>query len=129
MRTAEGIDPFTYSVLGRIDPDVRKSLTATQLAGIRVAISGCRPLDKHPVDVRGVIPLFFARYYFVVVIGRDRRSRTQQIESERRREGSFAGGLGMMTFIVLLLLGPAIMTGLYFLKTMLGINIYPDKHA
>jgi len=121
------MDPFTYHVMERIDPKVRASLTPAQLSAIKEAISASRPLKKHPIDIRGIIPVFFVRYYFVILSGRDRRLYTKRIEEKRRWLTSLSGGLtlfilGVVPLILILVLL------LYLIKCTCGIDIMPDIH-
>jgi hypothetical protein len=111
----------------RIDPKVRASLTPAQLSAIKEAVSGSRSSKKHSIDIRGVIPFFLVRYYFVILSGRDRRLHTKRIEEKRRWLTSLSGGLmlfilGAAPLILILLLL------LYLIKCALGINIMPDMH-
>lgn len=121
------IDAFTDSVLRRIDPEVRATLSSAQLDAIREAVSAHRPLKDHPVDIRGLIPLFFMRYYFVFLMGRDRRAPTREIEAGRRRKTAlFGGGLFFVCAISPLILLALLF--LYLLKSSLGIDLFPHQH-
>jgi len=127
MNNHQPMDPFTYHVMERIDPKVRASLTPTQLSAIKEAISASRPLKKHPIDIRGIIPVFFVRYYFVFLSGRDRRSSTRRIEKKRQWLTSLSGALmlfilGVAPLILILVLL------LYLIKCTFGINIMPETH-
>jgi hypothetical protein len=82
---------------------------------------------KHRVDIRGTIPLFFRRYYFVFLIGRDTRQETKVIEAERRYKARrinniISATILLFPFVILFLLL------LYYLKSALGINIMPVLH-
>lgn len=127
MNNRQPVDPFTYHVIERIDPKVRASLTPAQLSAIKEAIAASRPLKKHPIDIRGIIPVFFARYYFVFLSGRDRRVNTKRIEEKRRWLTSLSGGLtlfilGVAPLILILVLL------LYLIKCTIGINIMTETH-
>ena len=127
MKNHQPIDPFTYHILERIDPKVRASLTPAQLSAIKKAIAGDRPLKKNPIDIRGIVPVFFIRYYFVFISGRDRRLYTKRLEEKRRWVTSLSGGLtifilGVASIILVLALL------LYLMKCTFGINIMPDMH-
>jgi hypothetical protein len=120
--------PFTRSVLEKIDPDVRASLTGHQFRCIRDAIDESRPVSRHSIDLRGVLPLLFARYYFVFLAGRDRRGKTRTEEQRlRKRLVSAVGALLLAVaaaapvLIILVLLG-------YAIKAFLGIDLRPDSH-
>jgi len=120
------MDPFTQHVIDKIDPKVRASLSPSQFSSIEKAIRESRPLRGHPVDVRGVIPLFFARYYYVFLMGRDRRLATRRKERVRHRNY-----LSKTALIVLFGMGPFLVFFLliaYFLKVVLQINLFQDVH-
>ncbi len=123
----QDIDPFTDSVLTKIDPSIRRTFTATQEHALIDAIRASSPLKKHPLDIRGVIPLVFARYYFVFFAGRDRRRLTKQVEAERRSQGTLTGGL--MIFVIGIV--SVILVSLIFfyqIKSALGIDLLSDRH-
>ena len=120
-------DPFTQHVIERMDPKVRASLTPVQLSAIKEAIRANRPSQKHTIDIRGIIPFFLVRYYFVFLAGRDRRLCTTRIEDKRRWLTSLSGGLTLFILgVTPLLLILALL--LYLVKCSLGINIMPEMH-
>lgn len=127
MNGQQPYDAFTESVIDRIDKDVRTSLTRKQIAAIRNAISLQKPNNKYSIDTRGILPLFFARYYFVFLMGRDRRNVTQRSEKERREKTSLTGGLLFIIFAVLPLF-LIVFSLIYFFKSSIGINFFPEKH-
>jgi len=120
-------DPFTHHVLSKISDDVLTSLTPEQLSEISGAISASRPLKKHPIDFRGVITLFFARFYFVLLMGRDRRYSVKAIERERRRNSDIIASI-LFVFTILSPVIVGIFLLLYFIKSFLGIDIFPNTH-
>ena len=119
---------FTIS---RIDADVRESLTPTQLQAIRDALLANQPFKKHAVDVRGTIPLFFARFYFVVLAGRDKRRKTVDKEKHRAFEGNVSFGyllsLLFLSFIAAMVWA-AILLVVYWVKIELGIDLFSSIH-
>ena len=120
------MDPFTQHVIDRIDPKVRASLSPYQFSNIEKAIRESRPLQGHPVDIRGVIPLFFARYYYVFLMGRDRRLATRRKEQIRK-----SNYLSKVALLILIGMGPFLLLTLfilYMLKSILGINLLHDTH-
>ena len=126
MTQQKPIDPFTQRVIDKIDPKVRASLSPSQFASIEKAIRENRPLQGHPVDIRGVIPLFFARYYYVILMGRDKRLATKRKEQVRHRNY-----LSKTALIILFGMGPFLVFFLliaYFLKAALGVNLFSDTH-
>jgi len=123
----ESSQAFTHFVVNRIDPQIRRTLTSEQLEGIKDAIAANAPLKRHSLDLRGILPLFFARFYFVVLMGRDRRHKVKRKELFRRKESDTLVNVIFYFFIVSPLLLLTIMA-LYLTKTELGIDLFPDSH-
>lgn len=122
------MDTFTRFVLKRIDPDIIESLTEEQFAAIHKAVKAATPIGKHPVHLRGVIPLYFARYYFVLLMGRDRRQAARQKDAIHRKEMDLVGTI-LFWFFMLVPLLVLLAWGLYELKVFLGIDIDPQTHV
>ncbi len=120
-------DAFTHAVYQKIDADVRATLSPRQVHAIENAIRASKPFQRHPVDVRGVLPCFFARFYFVLLMGRDRRSPVRNKEQRRRQQASIASAM-CSVYLLLCALLPLIFLGLYLIKAWLGIDIFPDAH-
>ncbi|MEJ2214010.1 MAG: hypothetical protein P8Y20_08110 [Gammaproteobacteria bacterium] len=119
---------FTIS---RIDAVVRESLTPTQLQAVRDALVANQSFKKHAVDVRGTIPLFFARFYFVILAGRDKRRKTVDKEKRRAFEGNLSFGyllsLLFLSFIAAMV-WVAILLVVYWVKIELGIDLFSSIH-
>lgn len=127
MLDKTSLDPFTLNIIERIDPRVRDSLSPNQMEAIAEAIRTSHIAKRHAVDFRARVPLFFARFYIVFLMGRDQRALTRQ--EERRRlawtellVGAFFGLLFASPFLLLLFFI------LYFVKSSLGIDILPNSH-
>lgn len=120
-------DAYTQHVMSNIPNDVFRTLNVLQLQAIEEAISKNAPNHNHPVDMRGTLSLFFIRFYFVLLIGRDRRSYSRNKEMRRRQK---AGSLGwaMMIYIVICAIAPVILLLLYLIKSGLGIDLFPEHH-
>lgn len=73
-------DAFIARFLARVPADLRASFTPGQLTAIQHAF-GMRYTMEHALDLRRHVRLPWARYYLVVLCGRDRRPR----EPGRRR--------------------------------------------
>ena len=110
--------------MSRLDPLVRGSLSPTQETGIREAFGEYQRDKKHRLDIRGVIPLFFMRYYFVFLMGRDRRYGER--ESVRRGKVAVLWGLALSVIAVLGVLA-AVLLVLHLLNATLGINLLPGS--
>lgn len=128
MIDEDSLHPYTVQMIKNIDPKVRDSLTPNQLAAIVEAAEGCRKLGQHPVDLRGVIPLYFAKYYFVFLMGRDRRSINRKQEKRRLQWTSLLAWSLFITFISLPFV-VLVLTLLYLFKSSLGLDFIPDEHV
>jgi len=75
---------FTAALMRKIDTMLGEPLSPQQREEITQAILGFQT-RKHPIDLRGVLPLHFARLYFVLLMGKDRRSAEAAKEHELRQ--------------------------------------------
>jgi hypothetical protein len=125
MKPRIEVDPFTDNIIRRIDPKIRDTLTTTQVTAIIAAIRN--PEKVRPIDIRGIIPLYFARYFFVLLIGRDKRAVMEREEHMRRKKASWLGGIlfALLVSLPFLLL---LFVFLYLLKYFAGVDIVPDFH-
>jgi hypothetical protein len=125
MKTRIEVDPFTDNIIRRIDPKIRDTLSTTQVTAIIAAIRN--PEKIRPIDIRGIIPLYFARYFFVLLIGRDKRAVMEREEHMRRQKASWLGGIlfALLVSLPFLLL---LFVFLYLLKYFAGVDIVPDFH-
>ena len=125
MKPRIEVDPFTDNIIRRIDPKIRDTLTTTQVTAIIAAIRN--PEKIRPIDIRGIIPLYFARYFFVLLIGRDKRAVMEREEHIRRKKASWLGGIlfALLVSLPFLLL---LFVFLYLLKYFAGVDIVPDFH-
>jgi hypothetical protein len=122
------LDSYTRYVLSEIEPDVFASLADHQYAAVRHAIEKARPISQHPIDIRGVIPLLFARFYFVVLAGRDSRDRTRLSEQRRRHFLASAFGAVVLGTAILLPVTVILLLIGYGLKSFLGVDMDPNNH-
>ena len=125
MKPRIEVDPFTDNIIRRIDPKIRDTLSTTQVTAIIAAIRN--PEKIRPIDIRGIIPLYFARYFFVLLIGRDKRAVMEREEHMRRQKASWLGGIlfALLVSLPFLLL---LFVFLYLLKYFAGVDIVPDFH-
>jgi hypothetical protein len=115
-------------VLVKIEPDVLASLTEHQFRAIRDAVDQSRPVRRHAIDFRGVLPLLFARYYFVFLAGRDRRAGARDDERRLRdRVLTAVGSLALAIAVLVPLLVILILVG-YAIKSFIGVDLQPDSH-
>ncbi|WP_206208652.1 hypothetical protein [Vogesella mureinivorans] len=57
--------------------DIADTFTEAQLASLRLAL-GARSWGRHAVDVRGTVVFWRWRYYYVFLLGRNRRELTRR---------------------------------------------------
>jgi hypothetical protein len=102
----------------RLPASVRESFTEEQLSGLKVALAA-RRWGEHAIDWRGTLRWFRYRYYFVFLLGRNRRSLTR---------GEQQVGLLVQAIGTLLFLGFSTLLGLlalYLAKSAAGIDLFP----
>lgn len=121
------VDPFTQHVIGHIDPQVLRTLNLVQLEAIRQAVSASAPRLRHPVDVRFSLNLLVARYYVVLLGGRDRRSEVRNREMARLRKIR-GNSLLLAIYLIATASLPIVLLILYALKSLAGIDLVPDQH-
>lgn len=120
-------DAFTLHVYNSIDEDIRNTFTPRQVHAIETAIRANKPYQKHPFDVRGVIPLYFLKLYFVVLMGRDKRSATKNREAKRRVRTAISSAL-LSFYLLSCMLIPVLLMLLYLIKSFAGIDLLPTIH-
>jgi hypothetical protein len=120
-------DPFTAFVMARIPDEVRKSLDAEQYEAIRKAIFQSRPGQGHAVDLRFTVPLGFMRGYVVLQIGRDKRRGSRRDMRGNRSLLSRAFDR-FAALILMYCVAASVLVSLYAVKSLLGINLFADRH-
>lgn len=112
-------DSFVEGLKERLPTDLKDSFTDEQLEALKVAF-GARKWGRHRLDLRGTVSIWRWRYYFVLLLGRNRRdlSRVQQ-ELSRLAKATVIG----VFLLFSLLLG---LVFLYLVKSALGINLLPN---
>ncbi len=111
-------DPSIQHLLGRMPQDIADTFTEAQLASLRLAL-GARSWGRHAVDIRGTVVFWRWRYYYVFLLGRNRRELT-------RREKQLSLLLQAVFLSVLLLVSTLLgLLVLYLVKSALGIDLFP----
>lgn len=119
-------DVLTQHLWEALPADALRNLSPEQYHALKRALQTQQ--KRHWLDVRGVIPLFFTQFYFVVLFGPDQRRETQEVLFERRqavkeRTAKLVGGVVLAVFLSLLLLsGLAVWYGV---KCVAGADIIP----
>ena len=97
---------YILHILRALPPDLVQSLTPDQYQRLKQSLYAYH--RRHLLDVRGVIPFLWTRYYFVFLFGRDTREASRAVDFERRapaRWARLAGWLVMLAIMGLLALG------------------------
>lgn len=98
------------TLFARMPESARRSFSAEQVQWLEEAAEETK-WRWHPVNIRFTLPLFFARYYCVIVAGNERRS------TERRRQERVShplATLGNMLFVA----------GLAAIGTLVGAFVF-----
>lgn len=118
-------------LFSRIPVHIRNSLPPEHRQEVLNAFLKMATERNSPIKFETIFPFFFRRYYMVVWLGRDRRKSTAA--AERLRRELFP--LPIRTFFYLILMwvvlscfGVLAFMCLYWLKSFLGIDIFPDHH-
>ncbi|WP_440905379.1 3-phosphoshikimate 1-carboxyvinyltransferase [Catenovulum sp. SX2] len=108
--------PEIKRLFQRIPANVAKSFTPEQIIHLKSAINNRG--GEHSIDVRGTVSLFKWRYYYVVLIGKNKRTlSTAELRMAKLINTIFLTGL--ITFILLI----SLLT-IYIIKSALGINVF-----
>jgi len=124
-------DAFTDNIIRDIPENVREQFTDEQTEALLKVLLKQHAQARHIIDARFTIPLYFTRYYVVLLLGKDRRTHVGKTMVERRDKGGLFTRIAFTSLLVingsfmLLLLG---LLSAYVIKFTLGINIFPDKH-
>lgn len=83
------------AIVDLIPEQVRATYTEQQLEGLAEAVDKYR-WGRHPTDIRLSIPLLSKRFYFVILAGEERRSKTRR---STERENFPVATLGNLLFL------------------------------
>jgi hypothetical protein len=119
MKQPQTDDWFEQGLLKRIPDDLRDSFTPEQLSALKIAF-GARKWGQHPIDVRGTLKVWSWRYYFVILMGRNKR----ELSRAEQKTAAFVQALFLLIFLTLsTLLGLLV---LYLAKSAAGIDLVPN---
>lgn len=114
-------------VFNNLDQEILHSLSQKQLDAISEAIAEQTRPSRHALELRGLIPLFFANFYYVIQMGRDKRAKYDAIPRQRRQKADRIANILLLILLSLALL-PVLAVLLYLIKKGLGINLIPNFH-
>ena len=110
-------DPAIVNLLEKVPDHVKASFTEEQLSYLRNAVAS-RQWRSHAIDVRGTIPWFKYRYYYVFIAGKNKRDLSRaELKASRF----------MNAFLLVCFLTASSLLGLlvlYLIKSALGINLF-----
>jgi len=119
MVNDEPRDPFLEKFYSRIHPSVAQSFTPAQIAAIKLAF-GARTWGAHAIDIRLSFPLFWRRFYLVLLAGREQRHPERAREGGRHPFATLANAV--ITVIFCLVVGIPILLSLYMLQLALSVG-------
>lgn len=107
-------------LLSRMPPNAVNSFTEEQLSYLKVALAG-RQWGQHSLDLRGTLafPLISSRFYYVFLIGRNKRTLTRQ----EKKASAMLSSLVLLGIVSSLLMAGIL--SLYLLKSAAGIDLLP----
>jgi hypothetical protein len=91
-------DAFIARFLARVPADLRASFTPDQLTAIQHAF-GMRYTMEHTLDVRRHVGLPWARYYLILLWGRDHRPRERSFRAHAVVLAALAVGIALVVAI------------------------------
>ncbi len=112
---------FLKRFLKLLPGDVAKTLNDAQLRAITAAF-GARSWQQHRYDLRMTIPFLGRYYYFVLLSGRERRSRERR-GSDRTMNPIATVGNAIFGLFFFGSLAVSAFAALYLLKSVLGIDL------
>lgn len=93
-------DVYILHLLRALPPALLESLSPEQYQLLKQSLYQYH--RRHLLDVRGVIPFLWTRYYFVFLFGRDTRRRDEAVALERRTPSRWARLLGWVVMAAIL---------------------------
>jgi len=82
------LDAYSYAVMRKLDSNLDEPLSPELRSKLEETLLACKP-KTHAVDLRGVLPFHFARLYFVLLMGKDKRHDIIAIEHDNRHKTKF----------------------------------------
>nr|WP_194362764.1 3-phosphoshikimate 1-carboxyvinyltransferase [Neptunicella marina] len=97
--------------------DISNSFSESQLSSLKAALAS-RQWGHHNIDIRGTVPWFKYRYYYVFLAGKNRR----QLSDREQRVSNMLKAALMSAFMLFSCLFGLLC--LYLIKSALGINLF-----
>jgi hypothetical protein len=123
LRESGGCPSHFLDALARLDHDVARTFSRDQLEALRLTFG--RTVSAHQVALRLSLPVLWSRFYLVLLLGRERRTRTRlSAEGVYHGVGSPLAWLAQALGIAALL--SPLLVALYLVKEMVGLDVFPD---
>ncbi len=108
-----------------IEPDILDSFSEEQKTEItRIINKLTAPPTPKLVDLRFTVDLIITRYFVVLLLGKDRRSKKRNYIPEKvSKMGNIITATVILISLNLFIIG-TILLGLYLLKSVVGINFF-----
>lgn len=108
-------DVYILHLLRALPPALIESLTPEQYQLLKQSLHSYH--RRHLLDVRGVIPVLWTRYYFVFLFGKDTRTRSEAVSVERRAPSRWSR---LLSWVVMIAIGGLLMIGFLGAARLLG---------
>lgn len=103
------------------------AFTPEHLAALDAAIAQTRPKPMaHKIDFRVSVPVFTRRYYFVLLGGRERRSRARLASDGQDATWRVSLAYAILMSTIASATMVTVVIALYIVKSALGIDIFPE---
>lgn len=117
-------DPFIEQFFARIPPKTAATFNPTQLEILKQTF-GSRASKKHTVDLRLSMPFIQGSFYWVLLMGREKRGR-DRLQQERRKHPLWTVANGLVISGFFLMIATALLGTVFILKEQADIQINPD---
>lgn len=120
---------MTENYLDKLNPTIRNSLNYEQKREISCLLKRLlpQPFHKHTVEVR--FNFWFLKHWYMIFLLGANNYRDQKVVTAKQEKTFLSIFMNIFfTFIMVMGILATIFLLLYLTKTLLGIDIFPDKH-
>ncbi len=119
--------PALGRLLHHVPREVVDSFTPEQLRALGQAVAQSQMPRQHRVEVRRTLSLLGRKYYLVVLLGKDHRTR-RRLQMFKKQRPNSAVMTGLSTAIAAILLAAVGLSSAYILISgAIGIEPFPDR--
>jgi hypothetical protein len=117
-------DPFIEQFFARIPPKTATTFNQAQLEILKQTF-GNRSSKKHTVDLRLSMPFPKGGFYWVLLMGREKRGRAR-LQQERRKHPLWTVANGLVISGFVLMIAIALLGTVFILEEQADIQINPE---